>query len=83
MEFCNRRIPDGKWMGTGSGDGWLHLYNVKTKAKAWGWFAGPDKPGVFEIAWQQSGNINRIGLALERHEVGLIDVSQIPALRDG
>lgn len=21
--------PDGRWVGTGSGDGWLHLYNVK------------------------------------------------------
>lgn len=21
--------PDGKWLGTGSGDGWLHIYSVK------------------------------------------------------
>ena len=44
--------------------------------KKWGWFAGPEKPGVFEITWQQIGNINRIALALENHQVAVIDVSQ-------
>jgi len=74
--------PDGRWLGTGSGDGWMNIYSVKTRAKKWAWFAGPEKPGVFEIAWQQTGNINRIALALERHQVGLIDVSQVTALLD-
>ena len=50
--------------------------------KKWGWFTGPEKLGVFEIAWQQTGNINRIGLALERHQVGLIDMSLVSALLD-
>jgi len=56
--------PDGRWLGTGSGDGWMNVYSVKTKKKKWGWFAGPEKPGVFEIAWQQTGDIDRIALAL-------------------
>jgi transducin (beta)-like 1 len=50
--------------------------------RKWRWFAGPDKPGVFEIAWQQTSGINRIALALERHQVGVIDVSQVTALQD-
>ncbi|KIM88979.1 hypothetical protein PILCRDRAFT_813977 [Piloderma croceum F 1598] len=74
--------PDGRWLGTGSGDGWMNIYSVKTKVKKWGWFAGPDKPGVFEIAWQQTNGMNRIALALERHQVGVIDVSQVTALQD-
>jgi transducin (beta)-like 1 len=60
----------------------LMLNFPQTKKKKWGWFAGPEKPGVFEIAWQQEGSINRIALALERHQVGVIDVSQVTALRD-
>jgi len=74
--------PDGRWLGTGSGDGWMNIYSVKTMTKKWGWFAGPAKPGVFEIAWQQVGAANRIALALERHEVGLIDLTQVPFLQD-
>jgi len=50
--------------------------------KKWGWFAGPEKPGVFEIAWQQTSGINRIALALERHQVGVIDVSALNLLDD-
>lgn len=23
--------PDGRWLGTGSGDGWLHIYSVKVR----------------------------------------------------
>jgi transducin (beta)-like 1 len=53
------------------------------RKKKWGWFAGDQQqPGVFEMAWQQTGSINRIAVALQRHQVGVIDVSQITALLD-
>jgi transducin (beta)-like 1 len=58
------------------------LHFSQTTKKKWGWFAGSEKPGVFEIAWQQTGDINRIALALERHQVCVIDVSQVTALLD-
>jgi transducin (beta)-like 1 len=74
--------PDGRWLSTGSGDGWFHIYSVKTKKKKWSWYAGQDKPGVFEISWQQSGNLDRISLALERNQVGIIDVPRITAMKD-
>jgi len=73
--------PDGYWLATGSGDGWLHVYNCETKLKKWSWYAGTEKPGVFEIDWQLHGSINRIALALECRQVAVIDVSRIPSLR--
>jgi len=41
------------------------------------WFAGTDKPGVFEIDWQQHNGIDRIALALECREVAVLDVTKI------
>ncbi|KAF9469758.1 WD40-repeat-containing domain protein [Collybia nuda] len=72
--------PDGRWLSTGSGDGWLHIYNVSLQEKEWSWYAGHDRPGVFEIDWQVHQGINRIALALECQQVAVIDVSKIPAL---
>ncbi|TFK77481.1 WD40 repeat-like protein [Pluteus cervinus] len=74
--------PDGQWLATGSGDGFLHIYNVITKQKRWSWFAGSDKPGVFEIDWQQQEDgLNRVALALECRQLAVIDAQKIPALR--
>ncbi|KAJ7361138.1 WD40 repeat-like protein [Mycena albidolilacea] len=72
--------PTGRWLATGSGDGWLHIYDVKERGMRWSWFAGYEKPGVFEIDWQTSDNLDRIALALERN-VAVIDVSKLPALQ--
>lgn len=103
--FCDHRrpvytlsfSPDGYWLATGSGDGWLHIYSsevsqfddvgdlmhnyhLQTKEKKWSWYAGFEKPGVFEIDWQTHGSINRIALALECRQVAVIDVTRIPSL---
>lgn len=86
--FCDHRrpvytlsfSPDGYWLATGSGDGWLHIYSSETKEKKWSWYAGFEKPGVFEIDWQTHGSINRIALALECRQVAVIDVTRIPSL---
>jgi hypothetical protein len=56
--------------------------DIQAKEKAWSWFAGAEKPGVFEIDWQRVGDVNRIALALECRQVGVIDVAWIPALQD-
>ncbi|KAG6919042.1 hypothetical protein DXG01_009752 [Tephrocybe rancida] len=74
--------PNGRWLATGSGDGWLHVYNVISHEKKWSWFAGPDRPGVFEIDWQVVDGINRIALALECRLVAVIDVTKIAVLQD-
>lgn len=72
--------PNGQFLSTGSGDGWLYIYDVKTHEKKWSWYAGPEKPGVFEIDWQNQSGVNRIALALECRQVAVIDVSKIAAL---
>ncbi|EPQ60333.1 WD40 repeat-like protein [Gloeophyllum trabeum ATCC 11539] len=74
--------PEGKWLATGSGDGWLHIYDVQTAQRKWSWYAGVDKPGVYEIDWQRTGNVNRIAIALESRNVGVIDVTRIQVLQD-
>ncbi|KAE9409144.1 WD40 repeat-like protein [Gymnopus androsaceus JB14] len=64
------------------GDGWLHVYDLKSHTKVWSWFAGAEKPGVFEIDWQthNSGNIDRIAMALECRSVGVIDLRKVSAI---
>jgi transducin (beta)-like 1 len=47
----------------------------------WSWFAGVEKPGVYEIDWQADENLDRIALALECWKVAVIDVSKVPALQ--
>ncbi|KAJ3802259.1 WD40 repeat-like protein [Lentinula aff. detonsa] len=73
--------PNNHWLTTGGGDGWLHVYDLKTQTKIWSWFAGADRPGVFEIDWQthKSQNIDRIAMALECRLVGVIDLCRVPA----
>lgn len=73
--------PDARFFATGGGDGWLHVYDVKSRQKRWSWYAGSEKPGIFEIDWQQSGNINRMALALESNQVGVVDVTRVPLLQ--
>ncbi|KII94043.1 hypothetical protein PLICRDRAFT_36273 [Plicaturopsis crispa FD-325 SS-3] len=70
--------PDGRWLASGGGDGYLHVYDVVSRTKKWSWFAGAEKPGIYEIDWQQSKGVNRIGIALENHLIGLVDVLKIP-----
>ncbi|KAF9531829.1 WD40-repeat-containing domain protein [Crepidotus variabilis] len=69
--------PDGRFLATGSGDGWLHIYSSRSYTRLFSWFAGTEKPGVFEIAWQEDQGINRIAVALECREVAVIDISKI------
>jgi len=73
--------PNGRFLATGGGDGYLHIYDLEAQKKTWSWFAGFHKPGIFELDWQQSGNINRIAMALERWSVGVVDVSRVDALQ--
>ncbi|KAF7328816.1 F-box-like/WD repeat-containing protein TBL1Y [Mycena venus] len=73
--------PTGRWIASGSSDGWLHVYDVKERKLTWSWFAGFEKPGVYEIDWQTGENLDRIVLALECWKVAVIDVSKIPALQ--
>ncbi|TFK17056.1 WD40 repeat-like protein [Coprinopsis marcescibilis] len=73
--------PNGQFFATGGGDGWLHIFDMKNYERKWSWFAGADKPGVFEIDWQiQADGVNRIALALEGRQVAVIDVSKLAAL---
>ncbi|KAJ7603123.1 WD40 repeat-like protein [Roridomyces roridus] len=73
--------PAGRWLATGSGDGWLYVYDVQTRTVVWSWFAGYDKPGVFEIDWQAGEGVDRIALALECRNVAVIDVLKVPAFQ--
>ncbi|KAJ7302109.1 WD40 repeat-like protein [Mycena albidolilacea] len=79
--YALRFSPTGRWVATGSSDGWLHVYDVKARKLTWSWFAGVEKPGVYEIDWQADENLDRIALALECWKVAVIDVSKVPALQ--
>ncbi|KAF9074948.1 WD40-repeat-containing domain protein [Rhodocollybia butyracea] len=74
--------PNNQWLTTGGGDGWLHIYDLRSYAKLWSWFAGAEKPGVFEIHWQtHNGNkVDRIGMALECRAAGVVDLRKVPAI---
>ncbi|KAA1467843.1 WD40 repeat-like protein [Dentipellis sp. KUC8613] len=73
--------PDGHWLATGSGDGWMHVYDVKEREKVWSWRSESPKRGIFEIDWQKKDNFNRIALALESKKVAVVDVTRLPALQ--
>jgi transducin (beta)-like 1 len=45
----------------------------------WSWFAGTEKPGVFEIDWQEHEGISRIAMALECRQVAVLDVNKLEA----
>ncbi|KAF7329882.1 hypothetical protein MKEN_00251900 [Mycena kentingensis (nom. inval.)] len=77
---CN---TSGQLVATGSGDGWLHIYDIKTRELQWSWFAGLDKPGIFEIDWitQLEKGVDRIALALECRAVAVVDLLKVPALQ--
>ncbi|KAJ7274890.1 WD40 repeat-like protein [Mycena rebaudengoi] len=73
--------PSGRWLATGGGDGWLHIYDAQAGKLKWSWFAGFEHPGVFEIDWQSGEGLDRIALALECRSVAIIDVMKIEALQ--
>ncbi|TEB38709.1 WD40 repeat-like protein [Coprinellus micaceus] len=77
LTFC----PDGRFVATGGGDGWLYVYSTTTHKLVWSWFAGADRPGVFEVDWQMKNGYNRISLALEARKVMVLDCTKIPALQ--
>ncbi|KAF4611781.1 hypothetical protein D9613_004153 [Agrocybe pediades] len=74
--------PDGKFLATGSGDGWMHIYDLKVRTRIWSWYAGKDKPGVFEIGWQKDEDVDRIAVALECRKVALVDMHKVEQYRD-
>jgi len=77
LSFC----PNARMFATGSGNGWLFVYDLQTKKKLWTWYGGPERPGIFEIDWQLTETTNRMAIALQSFDVGLIDVTRVPALQ--
>lgn len=53
----------------------------QTYVRIWSWFAGAEKPGVFEIDWQEYDGVNRIAMALECRQVAVLDVNKLDAFR--
>lgn len=49
--------------------------------RIWSWYAGAKQPGVFEIDWQEFGDVSRVALALECREVAVVDVNKVEAFR--
>ncbi|TBU34793.1 WD40 repeat-like protein [Dichomitus squalens] len=73
--------PDGRHIATAGGDGCLHIYDIRAKEKRWSWNAGTPNSSIFEIEWQQSGNLNRIAMAMEKTTVGVVDLTKVPELQ--
>ena len=53
----------------------------QAKEKRWSWSAGTPNSSIFEIEWQQSGNLNRIAMAMEKTTVGVVDLTKVPELQ--
>ncbi|KAI6161433.1 WD40 repeat-like protein [Pisolithus thermaeus] len=68
--------PEGFQLATGGGDGYLHLYDVKTGDKVWSWSAGV-RLGIFEIDWKKWGDMSRIALATEHRAVVIVDPTKL------
>lgn len=73
--------PDGRFLTTGGADGWIFVYDVKTTEKRWSWHTTVGPPGIFEIDWQQVGEISRLAFGMTSGLVGIVDAMRIPALR--
>lgn len=43
-------------------------------------YNGGDFTGVFEIDWQNSGDVSRFAFVLESEKVGVVDLTKIPEL---
>ncbi len=59
----------------------LMTATLQAKEKRWSWHTGSSQPSIFEIVWQQSGNLNRLAMAMERRTVGVVDLTRIPELQ--
>lgn len=48
----------------------------------WSWFIGVgNKPGIFEIDWQEHEGTNRIAMALASRQVAVVDVNKLDFVR--
>jgi transducin (beta)-like 1 len=55
---------------------------LQERQKIWSWLSEHQKRAIFEMTWQQhDDSINRIAIALQSHNVGLIDLTRIPAVK--
>lgn len=72
--------PEGFQLATGGGDGYLHLYDVKTGDKVWSWSGGV-RLGIFEIDWKKWGDTSRIALATEHRAVVIVDPTKLHGVR--
>jgi len=43
-------------------------------------YNGGNFAGVFEIDWQNSGDISRFAFVLESEKIGVVDLTKIPGL---
>ncbi|KAL1951410.1 hypothetical protein VTO73DRAFT_559 [Trametes versicolor] len=71
--------PDGRLFASAGGDGWIYIYDARTRRKRWSYNAS--KSGIFELSWQLSDFANRIAMALEDHSVVVIDAMAVPELQ--
>ncbi|KAG7452210.1 WD40 repeat-like protein [Guyanagaster necrorhizus] len=74
--------PGGPLFAAGGGDGWMNIYDVRDQEKKWSWYSGFDRPGIFDIDWQEyeKGKINHVAVSLESHRMVVFDVNRIDAL---
>ncbi|KAF9055898.1 WD40-repeat-containing domain protein [Panaeolus papilionaceus] len=79
--YALKLSDDGKFMATGGADGWLHIYHIRTQARVFSWFSNAERPGIFELDWQQHEGINRIAMALECQQVAVLDVNKLNSVR--
>ncbi|KAF8591928.1 WD40 repeat-like protein [Ramaria rubella] len=72
--------PEGRFVATGSEDGYLYIYNTATGNKVWRWPAtGPGAGPIYDVNWQKLGG-RRLAMCMKSKIVGIVDTTRIPEL---
>ncbi|VDC06227.1 unnamed protein product [Peniophora sp. CBMAI 1063] len=70
---------NGRLLATGAQDGFMNLYDMKTKQRIWSWrVEGKVTSGVFDLAFQVTPNYERLCVGLESGRLGIVNLKRLP-----
>ncbi|GJJ09618.1 hypothetical protein Clacol_003841 [Clathrus columnatus] len=70
--------PTGRYLATGSEDGYLYVYDKTTGKTAWRWpTSGPGVGPIYDVNWQKIGG-SHLAMCLKSKLVAVVDTKAIP-----